>query len=242
MQLKLYKFFPALVVPLLICSCSGENKKSNGPSQASRDHAAWRASLTDSIDSLSALSESLQTQLMQSRTVLDSLAAEFDVVNNPTLVEKYRVAKGWKNYDSTSSTGIVARLLEDNTIELVATLAGGNFNQLSFSANGNSVTTDAVAPDGANNNTIGNVCRVAFCGNKAADVAEFVAHNISSEIKMSYMRSGRSVNTVTLSAAQKKMIAATYNLNDALAATRNIERQLPVIFKKLELFSSETNK
>lgn len=225
------------VIALLLCGCDLKNdKKDNGPTRAALDHKAWRASLTDSVDSLHNLYDIDALRIDTLHMAIEKTATKFVEVSDPMLVEKYKVLNGWQGYDTTSGTGVLARLLEDDTIELVVTSTAGKFSSITLSSEGESVSAGPVERGGALNATVGNVNRVAF--NNAESVAEFVWNHQGRPVTMRFSNGA----SIALSENQKNMIGQTWYLLNLQKELNELERHQVVIYNKIELFKSEVAK
>lgn len=229
-----------LIIPaaaILFASCgAGGGSANRGPSKAYKDHKAWRVSLTDSVDSLRNLYDQNIDKIDELHSEFELAAIQFDVVSDPILVEKYRVLKGWKGYDPYAGTGVVARLLEDNTIELVVSCASGKFSSVTFESGAESVSSENVPEGNALNTTMGGVCRVAF--NNASSLAEFVYTHKEDNVLLRFSN-GKSIS---LSPKQKAMIAATWHLLYTHRMLNELEARQVVVYNKLNLFESEVAK
>ena len=224
----------ALPVALLLgtAACSSGGGGSDSADRPVSAYEAWRASLTDSVDSLQHLYDTYTVQTDSLFTRLSEVASGFEAVTDPVLVEKYRVCKGWRGHD-TWSPGIFARVLEDNTVEVVAT-AKGDFSAITLSADGQSVTSQSV-PRGDLHATIAGLTRVAF--NRASDLVQFVAEHTASPITLRY----GSGSSLTLTEGQKQMLAATWALHSTQGKLNNLERQQSIVYNKLEMFRTEVS-
>lgn len=233
MTTKSFILAPAVV--LLCCTaCSGPaGRGEKSPSQIEQRYAAWLTSLNDSVDSLQNLYNISEQRLAELRANVDSSQQLYEVVADPVLVEKYRVPRGWRGYDSTRGTGILARLLEDGTVEVIATHSGAPFSAITLSCDGESISSATVPPDGSLNTTNGGVTRVAF--NDALSLARFVADRVSKPVTLSF--SGR--GSIKLSDRQKKMMSDVAALPTALKEVNELERNMPVIYNKIQVFRNK---
>lgn len=225
---------------LLVALCGCNNGGSTDTvTEAAKAHAQWRSTLNDSVAKYDALQASLLQQTDSLSVDLARLADSFDAVTDPRLVEKYRVARGWKNYDSTSGTGVLARLLEDNSVEIVATASGCSFDAIRFESAGLSAETKPVPADGELNQTIGKTGRVAFNGDDALRLARFVRDNAAGVVMIRYIGAGRVVDKRELTTGQKEMIALTAELHDTQQAVDSLNREYTKAFNKYQLYKQE---
>lgn len=223
-------FFLAIPLALLAACSSTDKAADSAASTAARvdRRAEWITALRDSVDSLQRTYNATLDYADASRAEFEALLERFEIVNDPMLVEQYRVVRGWKDYDTTGRQGVLSRVLEDGTIEIVATIAG-DFNSISISNGHESVSTSPVPAGDALHTNIGNLTRVAF--NNSADVAEFVYSHKAEPLKIAFSN-GKSFD---LSQAQKDMIADTYNFSLSEKRMSELDKQKTVIYNKLLL-------
>lgn len=225
---------------LLVASCSGSSEKRSAqvtttpaPSAIESRYAAWRASLTDSVDSLETLQSNLQLRIDSLTAVVDGINRLYEIVSDPILVEKYLVVRGWRGYDTTSTPGIFGRLLEDGTIEIIVTRTGSPFTSIALSSGGEKINSNTVPAGSALNTSVGSLQRVCF--NNAVKLADFVSRHRAEVVTLTYS-SGGSMN---LTARQKQMLADLARLPVALEKLNELQRQSAVIYNKIDLFRSE---
>lgn len=223
-----------------VISCGGEGKNADSLTPAARQHAAMRASLRDSVEKYSRLASSLQAEIDTLTPRFNSLLDCFEMDIRPEYVEHYRVARGWKGYDTMSATGILARLTEDGTPELIATNSGMPFTSVSVEADGDKASTSPVAQGTDLNYTVGNVTRVAFIGDDALRLCRFAAARGQSDIRLVY--SGKTSSAITLSRKQKDMLALMARAIDTKQRLDSLERKHMAAFNKMQLYQGEVNK
>ncbi|MCM1005667.1 MAG: hypothetical protein NC402_05145 [Prevotella sp.] len=236
MEFKLIiKALPAACFSFLL-SCSGHTDNSadavGKPAdthQAKEEHSRMYVMLEDSVESLQRQLDDITANSGEVRNEFDALLERFRLINDPLLVEPYRVPAGWENYDTTGRQGIMARVLENGTVEIIVT-ASSDFDTIKFSSNGQSEASKSVPSGNALHNTIGSLTRVAF--NNAADLAKFVAEHISDPV---ILHCG-SAKTFTLNDKQKRMIADTYEFTRLYNKLNELERRQSVITNKLQFF------
>lgn len=226
------KILTVLAVACL-CACTGTGGEGGrdgrpAPETAADRRQAWRAALADSVDSLQRLHEECQKQAEAARMRLEALVERFEVADDPMLVEQYRVARGWRGYDTTGKQGLLARVLEDGSTEIVATCAG-DFSHITLGCGGESVRSASVPPGSALHSHRGGLTRVAF--NDADELTGFVSGHADGQVSLTFSN-GKSF---TLSEAQKRMMADTHELSTLLRQVNGLGRQESVIYNKLQL-------
>lgn len=215
-----------------LCACSGaggsaDSAADSGTSVEDR-RQAWCASLRDSVESLQREYDACQEQAEALRGRFASLLDRFEIVDDPMLVEPYRVAKGWRGYDTTGRQGVLSRVLEDGSIEIVVT-AAGDFSSMTLSGGGESVGSETVPAGSSLHTALGQLTRVSF--NNAAPLAGFVAEHVGNPVTMT-LSSGKSF---PLSEAQRRMIADTWEFSSLLDQIHELEKRESVIYNKLQL-------
>ncbi len=220
----------------LLGGCSSGGSESATPSA----REAWRATLPDSLKHYEQLQAAAQSRADSLYAIVSAGAESLEVIDDEILVEKYRVAPGWKGYDTTASTGLLLRLLESNDVELVASLKGAPFTSIEVStAAGESAATEAVAQDGELNYRIGGLSRVAFNGESAERITTFVLAHLSEPLTLTFRPCG---SRITLSEKQKSMFATLgtlwqeqQKLNEALTESQKA-------YNKAQVFAAEVAK
>lgn len=236
--MKAIKSYYAVTVLLTLCgfaSCSGGSGDKES-TQAAKQHAAMRASLRDSVTHYAARVESLQARINELQPAMDSLLTLFEMDIRPEYVEHYRVARGWSGYDTMAATGILARLTENGTPELIASYKGGKFNALELSDGVNKCALSVVtSPD--LNYTVGGVTRVAFMGDEVLAFCRFVADNEGESLKVRFV--GGNAGSIELTQAQKSMLALMARAIDTQKEIDELNRGIMVAFNKQQLYANE---
>lgn len=192
------------------------------------EHEKWIASLDDSVAALGREAELARTRLDESTVLTSQLLEKFEYVNNPREVEGYTILRGWRARYPLSSTGLVARIMENEGLELVAALSGGVFSRIRVSAGGESVESESVPYDQALNYRAQGLNTVAFTGGKADSVAAFVSEHLGEKIELAFLESGVSGRMI-LPEANCNMIAETWKLYSTRQEVGRLEKQLPLI-------------
>lgn len=227
--MKTRHIFIPLMMSVLICAASCSLKKP----KAEEEREQWISSLTDSITKYKAEIESASAALTDSQTEVGEMITNFEHVSNPREVEGYYIYNGWKNRYPLKQTGIVARITEDERFELIAVLSGDHFNQIMISGAGGEVSTSVVPHDQALNYRAGNLNTVCFYGSAADSVGMYISENMPDKLTVTYLDGGKT-GSLTLPADEKEMIAATYQLYAAQKESHKLERDLPMLSKKID--------
>ncbi len=220
----------ATLALLLASSCVKRVEKS----AKAKEHEAWISSLTDSIRNMEDEIKSTENQLDFLHEKIGTLLNSFQYVNNPREVEGYTILSGWKNRYPLTSTGIVARITENEGYEIVAALSGGNFDAIEVSGNGGAATTAVVSHDQALNYRSGGLTTVAFTAGKGDTIGNFVA-SAPGTVSLTYLQGGRKVKSISLSEDVKKMLSSTWELYSSQREAETLERQIPLMYKKLQV-------
>lgn len=196
--------------------------------EKAEEHDRWLQSLDDSVAQLSREVSDSEMRLDVLTVSVDSMLRSFSHVSNPREVEGYIILSSWRGRYPLTSTGIVARITESEGLELIAALSGGTFTHISVSCGGETVESDVVPHDQALNYRAGGLNTVAFFGQRADSVAEFIATDSNGNIELNYIE-----NSVTgrlrISDDAKRMIAETWRLYSSRREMERLERTLPLL-------------
>lgn len=226
---------------LASASCGkGGGGSADSLTPAARQRARMRDSLRDSVALYGARASALQAEIDTLATQFDTLLAQFEIDDRKEYVEHYRVARGWRGYDTMSRTGLLARMLEDGSIELIATSTSAPFTSISLSSGGDSANTASVSPGSGLNYTVGGVTRVAFAGADARSLCDFAARHEGSLLTLTFH--GKGTQTLTLSAEQCAMLSLMARATDTKERLDRLEREHMVAFNKWQLYTAEVNK
>lgn len=215
---------------LLLASCGGKKQ-----SEAAQRHEQWLMSLNDSIDKLRQRLQIINDSITLLHSQVDEQLAQFERMDNARWVEGFTIYKGWSGRYPLTSTGIVARITEDESLELVAALSNATFESIRIDAGSQSATSQRVPHDQALNYRAGSLNTVAFSGPKADSVAMVVAMNPDADAIVTFFGNQKS-GIHKLTAAEKEMIAATWRLSDTHKRANRLERELPLINEKIKIY------
>lgn len=218
-----------LLLPLLLFSCK---KEANHDTETRRQE--WLTSLQDSISSLKQLQTQDSVEIISLREQIDENLKNFTVVNNPREVEAYYILSPFRGNYPLNSTGIAARMLKSQKLEIVAALSGSRFNSISVTDATGSVTSDIVPADQGLNYTTGGLTTVAFSGAKADSIGEFIATS-SSPLTLNYLQGGKRIASQKLSDAQKRWIGNTWTLTNMRSRLDSLENAQMLNARKIEL-------
>ena len=213
---------------LSVSSCVGITKP-----EAAEKREQWVESLNDSIARYKAQADSASEQLNLLRSRIGEMIPDFDHISNAREVEGYYIYKGWSARYPLTSTDLVARISENEGLELIAALSGGVFDRISVSSGGNSVSSAVVPHDQALNYRAGNINTVCFTGAQADSVAAFIADALGA-VSVSFIGGAKNAS-LSLSSSSKEMIAATWRLYAAQKESHSLEKLLPLLSRKVDL-------
>lgn len=194
----------------------------------------WLYSLNDSIAQYKASIDSASSALTSLQSEIGEMIINFDHVSNPREVEGYYIYKGWKGRYPLKATGLVARITEDENLELIATLSGGVFNSISISDGTSSVSSNVVPHDQALNYRAGSLNTVCFYGEAADSVAAFISDNMPEKITVTFLNDNKT-GSFTLPADQKEMIAATWQLYYSQKDSHSLEKRIPMLSRRIDV-------
>lgn len=216
----------AAVTFFLLPSCRVKTPK------AVEERENWLLSLNDSIAKYEKEKADVETLLQEARDKVGGIVGYFDYVNDPRQVEGYYIFTGWKDRYPMQKTALVARVTEDERFELIATLTGGQFNEIGVTAAGETVASEVVPHDQALNYRSGNLNTVCFYGTKADSVGQFISTHSTDEITVVYLN-GNKTGSLRLPSDEKQMVARTWELYAAQKNLHSLEKELPRLSGKI---------
>lgn len=225
----------AIILSSLLIISAGGCKKYTGE-KAAADRARWVASLSDSIAVISKAKMEDSIRIENLRTELDSEIKNFSQVSNAREVEPYYILSSFRSAYPLTATGVVARVTHSLQFELVAALSGKRFDAVRFSSDGKSSTSTVIPPDQALNYTSADglsICSFSGGGNDL--LGKFIAENLTSPIKMDFLRNGSVQTSMTLSDSQKNLIADTWRLTSTRHILDSLESAQVINARKLEI-------
>ena len=218
---------------LLIFSGFGCKKRQVPEAIAEREK--WIAGFNDSVASYENRISEISTMLNECNDRINDELTNFEYVSKPKEVTGYYILKGWKSKVPLTSTGIYARINEDEKIELLATLSGGVFNSLKVSNGVTECTSQVVPYDQALNYRHGAYNTVCFVGEAADSVAQFISDHYTEKLYL-YFMNGNQKRDFVIPENEKTMVAATWNLLATQLEQKNLQKDLWMTSKKLEIF------
>ena len=174
--------------------------------------------------------------LAEAEIAIEQLAPQFEHVENKALVENYYVSNTGKVKNLMTSTAVEARLDEDFTFYLIASLQGKNIglNSITLDVDGQKAST-AIIPEGDERAIYGVTGQKAvFSGPDAEEIGALAASHRGSVASITFNgRSGE--KTISLTPEQTTALADTYIYSQALQNLRiskirreKLERQLQI--------------
>ncbi len=225
---------PLLIVALLAAGCVKRQDRSRNADK----YDQWKASLADSITSIQNTIKLTEDSLADAYAAVDSMLANFAYVENQREVEGYTILKTARpNYPLTRS-GITARIAKSEAFELIAVLAGGSFTSISVS-NGNATSiSDTIGYDQGLNYRADGINTVLFTGEKANSIGRLIANSDPNSLTIRF--NGGSGRTMKIPASDANVVALTWQLAEARLRVNRLERNLPLLNRKIDLLRSRT--
>lgn len=217
-----------MTASIIMSGCGGSKKD-----EAKQEHDAWINSLNDSIAAYKSHIETATKELDSIQSHIGGMIVNFQHVSNPRLVEGYYIYNGWANRYPLTSTGIVARITEDEGFEIIAALTGAHFNQIRIETAAGSATSAVVPHDQALNYRAGNLNTVCFYGNATDSIGMLISANKNEKITLEFLNGSKTGNFV-IPADQKEMVAATWQLYEAQAASHRLEKEIPMYSRRID--------
>lgn len=219
-------FLSALFLSV-IASC-GKIKKTDA--EVERDN--WIAGFNDSIAYYQDLTKKVESRLDQTNQEIAGILPEFEKVNNPREVTGYYLLNGWKDKLPLTSTGIYARINENEKLELIATLSGATFNRIKV---GDDLMSEVVPHDQAFNFRHERFNTVYFTGGKADTIAEYISSHYQDKVNLQFIEGNKTKN-FNIPDNEKIMIHKTWLLYSSQMEARDLQRQLWISSRKIDTF------
>lgn len=192
----------------------------------------WYASFSDSVKYYENKYQQTEDELQKLNSEISELLQGFEKVKKPREVSGYFIVKGWASKTPLTSSGLYARIDENEKLELIATLGGSTFNQISV---GN-FNSEVVKHDQALNYRHESYNTVFFSGGKADTVAQYIAENKSNALKLDFMESGKRKSQFLLPENEKDMIAKTWQVFSLQRMTKTLQKELAMCSRKIDTF------
>lgn len=233
MKMKI-KFLPAYVCLLLILLSVSCVKRIDN---TAKTQEAYQKSLDDSIAKIQWEIDSCKAQIKLVRDDVSNLMRDFTTVSNSKEVAPYTIMTEFASDYPLTSTGLAARLDENGKFELIAALAGGNFDRIIVECPDNSITSQVVKYDQALNYRNGDLNTVLFTGENADSIGRLIADNELNQINVIFMQASP-VKTHRLSNSQSKMVSMTWLLFNSRNKLNKLELRVPMLHEKINLLRS----
>lgn len=227
---------PYLFLIFLLFSSCAKIKKT----EAEKEREAWIQSFTDSIEYYENLKKQIVDKLNEDNKRLSDLFSDFDKINNPREVTGYYLLKGWNNKIPLTSTGIYARMNENEELELIATLTGGTFNHIGVGTGDKEVFSEIMPHDQAFNYRHPGYNTVYFSGGKADTIAQYIADHVNDKVVLQFIE-GKNKRNFILPENEKNIISKTYNLISLQRQSKELQKELWISSKKVESFRRMTD-
>lgn len=228
MKSKIFLF--AFITTACLVSCSRIKK-----TDAEIEREQWIAGFTDSIDYYKQRSSQIESSLEDLNRQLSLDLENFEMVRNPREVSGYYILKGWQKKIPMTTTGIYARLNENEKLELIATLGGSTFNKIAVGEGEEIVESETVPHDQAFNFRHERFNTVYFSGGKADTVAEYIADHHSDKLNLKFIEGNKKKNFV-LPEDEKNMIYQTWNLYSCKKEVLYLQKELWICSRKIDTF------
>lgn len=200
--------------------------------QIARERDEWALSLEDTLKNLQDSRTRDSIALVETRETVSRMIQNFTFVNNPREVEGYYLYTKFKESYPLKSTGLCARVLSNEGLELVAA-SKSRFCAIRATSGSATAETEVVPPDQALNYTAAGLTTVAFTGAKADSLAMLIASAEGAPVKIEYLNPAVTA-TYTLSPQQREEITATWNLYHNRCRTHLLEKSIANTARKIE--------
>lgn len=208
---------------------------------AEQARADYDRSLSDSIAIIEQEIDSCNSQIGTLRDQINGWMRDFTTVSNPREAGSYMIRSSWRDRYPLTSTGLVARINDNNQFELVAALSARAFDRITVESQSVSASTDVVPNDQALNYRTPSLTTVMFTGAAADSVGNLIADNQLNPITVIY-RGSTPVRSWMLPTDNAQMIAYTYLLYKSTRELNRIERRVPMLHEKINLLRLHKDK
>lgn len=230
MNIKI-RFF---ILPALIAFASISCARIKKP-EAQVERENWISSFSDSVSFYQERYSRIESQLADLNNEIASQIEDFDYIKNPREVSGYYLLKGWHSKLPFTSTGIYARINENEKLELIATLAGGTFNQLGVGVGSSDFFSEIVPHDQAFNFRHSRFNTVYFSGGKADTIAEYIVAHNADKVNLEFLDGNKKKNFL-IPENEKNMINQTWKLYSSQLEAHKMQKELWICSKKIETF------
>lgn len=221
--------YPALAMSMILLPAC--KPRTDNAEQARADYSQ---SLTDSITAIQEEIETCNSDIETLRNEVGEMMVNFTTVSNPREVGSYTVLTSWRDRYPLSSTGLVARIDENNRFELVAALEGGTFDQITVQGPSVSASSDIVPNDQALNYRTASLTTVLYSGASADSIGALISDNALNTLNVIFVQS-KPVRSWRLPGENANMIAITYSLYERMSELGRLERRVPMLHEKINL-------
>lgn len=220
---------------LLLPACSG----GKGDKESAREK--YSASLNDSIAQAEKEISECETRLKEAGDSANVWMRDFTPVRNPREVEGYMIFSGWQNRYPLQSTGLVARINENEQLELIAALEGGQFTSIAVTTPYRTAFSDTVPHDQAMNYKRENLNTVMFSGARADSIARLISDNALNDVRVEFIENGVRGNW-GMPNDYKKMVSATWMLNSSRRDQIRLEGKIKMLHEKINLLRAHIDR
>lgn len=203
--------------------------------EAAKEREEWISTFSDSIDIYSKEKDLATDSAKELNLKTASLITEFEHVIRPREVSGYFVPKGWENKLPMTSTGLIARINEDEGLELIASLSGGSFTSIEVVSEGKSVSSEKVDHDQALNFKGSKINTVCFSGVKADSLAQFIANNLENTVTVNFFE-GKKTGSLKLDEPTKREISLTWQLYSLKSKAKEFEKNIAYYSRKIDIY------
>ena len=221
------------VVGLGIILVAGCAKVKTPEAQLEREQ--WIAGFSDSVEYYKNRTEEIDSRLKELKTRIDKELENFEHINNPREVTGYYLLKGWNKKIPLTSTGIYARLNQNEQIELIATLSGSTFNRIGVGTGNSEIYSETVPHDQALNYRHRLYNTVYFSGGKADTITEYIAKHHSDKITLEFLENSTKKKFI-IPEDEKEMINVTWQLFDLQRQAHVLQKELWICSRKIDTF------
>ncbi|MCH5231956.1 MAG: hypothetical protein J1F43_09235 [Muribaculaceae bacterium] len=215
---------------LLLVGCKKIKK-----SDAEYEREQWIEGFADSIAFYQGKTREVESELEKNNHEIGTLLENFGKVSNPREVTGYYLLNGWQSKLPLTSTGIYARINENEKLELIATLAGATFNRIGVGDGNEEYKSNVVPHDQAFNYRHQKYNTVYFTGGKADTIAEYISRHHDDKVVLQFIEGDKSKN-FAIPEDERAMIHKTWILYSLQLTNQKLQRELWICSRKIDTF------
>lgn len=231
MKIKAFVSLFAVISASAVLSLSS-CKKVKTP-QSALEHEQWIESLNDSVRRYQSEQDKINAEIPQLNDKIKGLLEKFSFVKNPKAVEGFYILKPWAGKFPLTQTAVIARITEDERLEVIAALTKGRFNHIRLRAGAEQFESPVVPHDQVFNYYTSEINYVTFPDSVSLDIAGFISRNRDLNINVSYLENAVT-GSLSLPQNEIQMITETLELFKLQTELKEKEKTISLYSAKID--------